>query len=273
MSYEEILVPLLAARSCHLPGNGWIADWCQWFQNNHTLFGICLHHRLHPLESWERCLLLLASVSFGLVATNIVYQMDRYHVYEGGTELLVYENYTITHGMVLLWTLGGVGHSIFDMILWHIMSCPCCHPGGRWGHQRQSVRYKDCGSYALIPVIVTLLGFAIFLVLLRATEEEKRQATNIDDDDNMNNNNNNNAEGNNDYMDDALDIEIHEWESFSFLSQYGIEVFLTWFLHFPIVGTILFSGILGCNGRLPILGGRPRDLKRIEEGRFGFERF
>jgi len=122
-------------------------------------------------------------------------------------------------------------------------------------------------------VIVTLSGFALFLVLLRPTEEEKRQATNIDDDDNMNNNNNNNAEGNNDYMDDALDIEIHEWESFSFLSQYGIEVFLTWFLHFPIVGTILFSGILGCNGRLPILGGRPRDLKRIEEGRFGFERF
>lgn len=58
-------------------------------------------------------------------------------------------------------------------------------------------------------------------------------------------------------------------QSFSFLSKYAIELSLTWFVYFPLVGTIIFSGILGCGGRLPVLGGRPRDIrlyeKRMEE--------
>ena len=254
---EQVLVPLLASQSCHLPGNTWCADWIQWFRNTHILFGICLHHRLHPLESWERCLLLAASISFGLVATNIVYQLDYYDAYDDAEELISYKNYTITHGMLLLWTFGGLFHSIFDMLTWHIMACACCHPGGRWGDQSQSKRYKDCGSYALIPLIAALLGFAAFLVLLRASEEEHQD---MNDDDGVD------AD---DGQQNGIDIEIHDWRSFSFLSQYAIEIALAWFVYFPLLGTIVFSGVLGCKGRLPILGGRPRDLKRVEEGRFG----
>lgn len=39
----------------------------------------------------------------------------------------------------------------------------------------------------------------------------------------------------------------------------AVEVVCSWLIWFPLVATVLFSGILGCF-RLPILGGRPRDL-------------
>jgi hypothetical protein len=52
---------------------------------------------------------------------------------------------------------------------------------------------------------------------------------------------------------------------FTFFVKYAVELFLSWFLYFPIFGTLMFSGILGCGGRLPILGGRPRDKKLIEQ--------
>jgi hypothetical protein len=242
---EETIVPLLAGRSCHLPGNNWRADWIQWFRNNHILFGICLHHPLHPLEWWERSLALAASVSFGLVATNIVYQLDQFDHERMSEELFSVDGHTVTKGMALLWTFGGLGHSIFDMFVWHVMACACCHPGGRWGDSTQSHRFKDCGSYALVPVVLGLLTLAAFFVLVRASEGEDVQDadTNISDIDGL--------------------------KSFSFLTKYTIEVSLAWFVYFPLVGTLLFSGVLGCNGRLPILGGRPRDLKRVEDGRFG----
>lgn len=254
---EEVLVPLLAARSCHLPGNSWMADWIQWFQNTHIIFGICLHHRLHPVEAWERCLLLASSLAYGLMATNILYQINRYNMYNESEVLVSFSGYTITHGMALLWTFGGVCHSIFDILTWHIVACACCHPGGRWGDHSQSKRYKDCGSYALIPLIAALLGFAVYLVLLRATAEENGNATVVDDD----------TVQQSDIV--GTNIDIHDWKAFSFLSQYAIEVALAWFVYSPIVGTMVFSGILGCNGRLPVLGGRARDIKRVQEGRFG----
>lgn len=255
-SEEEVFIPLLASRSFHLPGNNWKQDWIQWFQNNHILFGICLHHRLHPLEGWERCLLLAASVSFGLVATNIhliyQYQLDELEMIPD-EELVSYKGETITLTRILLWTVGGLAHSIFDMAVWHIMACACCHPGGRWGDKKDSKRFKDCGSYALIPLIVAMLVFSIFLVLLRATNPEE-----YDDDTTTTT------------TDGDMDIHIDDWRSFAFLSQYAIELGLAWFVCFPIVGSIAFSGILGCGGRIPVLGGRPRDYRRVQQGIFGF---
>jgi hypothetical protein len=53
-------------------------------------------------------------------------------------------------------------------------------------------------------------------------------------------------------------------ESFRFLLAYFVEVLLSLFVWYPIVTTILFSGVLSCCGRVPYLGGRPkvRDLER-----------
>ena len=274
-SFEDTLIPLLARRSYHIPGNTWVADWCQWFCNNHILFGICFHNRLHPLEWWERTLALAASISFGLVATNIVYvsyQYNRDYMNHELYTLNIFNNeYSLTYGVVLLWTLGGICHSIFDMIIWNIMACACCHPGGKCYSNSFNMcccninnRCKDCGSYMLIPLILVILIMAIFFVLKRAAGIQDHN-NGEDDNDNENANDQDGGDADDFYN---FDVEnIHGIESFHFLAKYSIELLLAWLVYFPIVGTILFSGILGCNGRLPILGGRPRDIKLIEKQR------
>ena len=54
-------------------------------RNNHIVFGLCFHHRWHPIETWERVIVLSASLSYSLVAANIGYVLDwdRYGAEEG----------------------------------------------------------------------------------------------------------------------------------------------------------------------------------------------
>ena len=251
--YEATIIPLLARRSCHLPGNSWCDDWVQYMRNNHLLFGICLHHRLHPLEWWERILAMMGSVSFGLVATMLAALYDVYYPDAMDHVLVAYDQYVITKGMLVLWSLGAICHSLFDFFMWRIMACAICHPGGACADCSMATRCKDCGSFMMIPVILALVGLATIVVLKRASGDE----TGLEDYNNI--------------QDDQFVSwnEIDGAQSFSFLLEYCLELGLAWFVYFPIVGTILFSGILGCNGKLPVLGGRPRDKRLFEEGRIG----
>jgi apolipoprotein N-acyltransferase len=61
-------------------------------------------------------------------------------------------------------------------------------------------------------------------------------------------------------VDDAIQIGyVQGIEYYRFLISWLIEVAASLFVWYPILGTILFSGVLGCY-RLPFLGGRPRDI-------------
>lgn len=253
---DEVIIPLLARRSFHLPANTAMQDWIQWMRNNHILFGTCFHHRLHPIETWERLLVLLGSISFAMVATNIGYLWDWYD----GDDLdfdpkaVVYSwnvppfgtTLDITYGTMILWTFGSTLHSLFDVLVWNLSACACCHPGGRFAKSGIAAKCQDIGSYSLIPFVLGLFGLAGYSSYLRffsgnsALEEE--------------------------YGDDA----INNWTEgklgrYSFLVRFGIELALAWFVFFPILSTIFFSGILGCRGRIPFLGGRPRDKRLVEE--------
>lgn len=267
---EEIIVQLLARRSSHLPGNTWFQDWDQWFRNNHIVFGICFHHPLHPLETWERLVALIGSVAFGLFTTNVAYLWDESHrdVRDDAvlTVWLTDTSFVLTKGLIVLWTVGGVCHSVWDFIVWHIMACACCHPGGRWGENPGSRRYKDCGSFLLIPVVAAVVALACVVVLIRASH------VNIDkkyDDYGNGNGNDNNNNGGDDDVDMSIDTtNITDVRQFSFLAEYAIELGLAWLVYFPVIGTVLFSGCLGC-GRLPILGGRPRDKRLVDQASEG----
>ena len=289
---ESIIIPLLASRSMHIPGNTWYQDWIHYFKNNHILFGICLHHPLHPIQWWKRILAMLGSVSFGIVTTTTMYLWDIYDP-ERMRDTLFYidfmdDQFVFTKGMVLLWTIGGSCHAIFDILVWYIMACSCFHPGGCCYRDRsialnenenenegegslESSRLarqdylKNCGTYLLIPVIGVLLVLMTLGLLVRASFE-----SNDDDMKQMNANYDDNIQYQSEsvsWMSPWRNIQMDqlEVESFSFLAEYFILVSLTWFVYFPIAATILISGILGCNGRIPVLGGRPRDKKRIEK--------
>jgi hypothetical protein len=250
---ESNIIPLLARRSCHLPGNTWKADWIQYMRNNHILFGICLHHPLHPVEWWERILMLVGSTAFGLAATTCVYLWDVSSLsnahYDMDDAAFVWGNYAITKGQIILWTFGCLLHSIFDCCVWNIMACACCHPGGRYYNNSKvnSNRYKDCGSYLLIPIVLAVAAVAVIAVLMRASHQQG------------------NDNQNNDPSWTDINYDYEGVQSFSFLSKYGVELALTWSVYAFGVGTIVFSGILGCYGRLPVLGGRPGDIKRVHE--------
>eukprot|EP00956_Cyclotella_meneghiniana_P012190 scaffold17296_cov66-Cyclotella_meneghiniana.AAC.3 len=70
---ERLLIPKLASRAYHLPGNDFGQDWKQYVLNNHPILGICFHHRLHPLKTGQRLLMLLGSFAFGIAVTNAIY--------------------------------------------------------------------------------------------------------------------------------------------------------------------------------------------------------
>lgn len=274
-TYDEILIPLLAKRSFHLPNNSKLDDWIQWMKNNHIILGICCHHPLHPIETWERFIVLLGSIAFALVATNIAYIWDWYdgNDYEFNPNHIIYtfnfgngddgedngddnvndgddgisasniSEISITYGMLLLWTFGCTFHSIFDILVWNLSACACCHPGGRYGTTLIAKKCHDLGSYLLIPFIVCLLVLAGYSSYLRIM--------------------NSNTELEDVYEDDMItSITNGKLGKFSFFLRFGIELLLAWFLFFPLLSTLLFSGILGCK-TLPLLGGRPYDKKKL----------
>jgi hypothetical protein len=136
---EELLVPLLARKSYHLPGNNWIQDWIQWMRNSHIILGICLHHRLHPIERWERIVVLLGSMGFALLALNMYYVLwwnDPTAMADFDPSEVLYtfnsgggNAFVVTKGMAGLWIVGGVCHSLFDLIVWQAAACSAFHPG------------------------------------------------------------------------------------------------------------------------------------------------
>jgi len=267
---KELLIPALALRSYHLPGYGYCDDWLQYFQNNHPLISLVCHHRLHPIKFPMRLVFLIGSIVFGLTLTNISWLWFFYSgtdedepvvtitlsgyggggsnstvVAEGDDENAI----KITQGMLFLWTIGAALHALFDNTIWYITACVCCIKS------RQHHRFKCWGSYCVILTVLVVTAIATLAVLLRVTLEQQQQEedTMVEED----------ALG---VEDDAVQIRFQDASSYSFLLSYSAEMVLALLVYYPIVGTILFSGILGC-GKLPILGGRPYEVMLEEKSK------
>lgn len=259
---EKRIVPRLAKRAYHLPGYGWGRDWFQYMYNNHPLFGICCHHRLHPLRMGQRLIIFIGSIAAGLAITNVVFLWFNFDQEQGMNDVLFqmtilpnstaihseYQSIEVTRGTAVLWTLGSMSHSIFDLTIWYISACSCCRPGGICS---AIGCLRRCGSYLVVGIVMIVVALATLVVVWRAAEEtqaqyeEEKEELGLDD--------------------DAYPQwgEIQGVSSFSFLVNYAVEVCLALMLYYPIFGTILFSGILGC-GRLPVLGGRPYEVRKEE---------
>jgi hypothetical protein len=273
LTEREETIPALANRAYHLPGYSGCSDWIQFMVNNHPLLGICCYHRLHPIGVRMRLVQLVGSVMFGLVITNIVWlwcifneidqeqkvisvtiggvpQNTTISSYEG---LSSSEEFTITQGMVILWTVGVSLHAIFDQTIWFITACSCCLPGQSLECLQGCRKYSN---YLAVVTVVICTAAATFFVLVRAALEEEDtvgdmpQVTTGED--------------------AADDIDIlfknQHASAYDFLISYATELVLALFVYNPLVGTILFSGILGC-GSIPGLGGRPYELKQEEKKR------
>ena len=242
----------LAARAYHFPGNTWCEDWFQYISNTHTVLGLFFHHPLHPLKLQERLVILFGSIAIGLTISNMTYMWFIKNGVEVEEELFTVNmnwmnmnEVVITKLMLTLWTLGSFLHTVFDLGLWHMKACTICRYGGQIDE-----RMARWGRVVGLFIVVVAMAVGSYAVLLRASIEYKgvgSEGASVEE-----------AIRNNEFY----EIDFGGKRSFRFLLGYLIEFLLAMFVYYPIAVTILFSGVLGCRGRIPILGGRPREIKK-----------
>jgi hypothetical protein len=245
---ERYMIRLLSRRAFHLPNHNWGQDWVQYMKNNHQLFGICFHHELHPLNIPNRLYLLLASTAFGLAVTNCVYlyyaftddEMDKLliNIIIDDQSPLNFQNIEaleITYGMVTLWTVGGLLHTLFDICMWYLSACACFLSGASCS---RNGKYKLVGSYIVVAIAAVLVALALFVVLLRAAYDRRLRLAQ-----------------------EGIVLEDFEWDelsrirNFSFLLGYLIELSLVYFAYYPI---LISLGFFGC---IPFLG-RTKEIQK-----------
>jgi hypothetical protein len=270
---EKELIAALGLRSYHLPGNNWCQDWLQYFANNHPIFGICCHHKGHPIGMRMRIINLFGSIVFGLCVTNVIWLWFLYSTEDANTALVTISsggfslggnnatnNATIinndsiivsgqgiqlTEGMVALWTVGGGLHALFDNTIWYVTACVCCLPGGS---MERLGRYRWCGSYMAIFAVVVFTACASFAVVLRASLDSNEQNVDLSD------------IGTAGINDDNIKLgQTDDASAYEFMIGYGVELVLALLVYYQLVGTILFSGVLVW-GKIPVLGGRPYEV-------------
>lgn len=163
--HEELyFIRLLSRKAMHLPNGNWWSDWVNFIKNNHPLFGMCFHHELHPLKVQHRLYLLLASVSFGLTATNCVYLYNAYNNEEMSKVLIEFalkedsplnveniEALEITYGTFALWTFGGLLHGAFDISIWYFSACACFVSGASCGNNARNY-CQTVASYVVLAL-------------------------------------------------------------------------------------------------------------------------
>ena len=160
------IVPKLAARSYHLEaGNSWCQDWLQYQKNTHPLFSICFHHPLHPIKRFQRIIILVGSIAFGLAITNVVY-LGFLKSEEAGTAVnYIYDqtgklsetiaqhtSIQVEQSLLFLWTVGSCLHSMFDLSIWYLAACACFRPGGVFGQR------PFCQNFGLYISVLLVVG-------------------------------------------------------------------------------------------------------------------
>jgi hypothetical protein len=265
------IVPALANRNFHLPGNNYFKDWIQYFCNNHPVLGICWAHPLHPITLCQRLIVLTGSICSGMIITNAVYLWFLNYSEDGvdgefvsvtlgggnftaaNTTAYYVNHVSVTNHQVFLWTVGGAMHSIFDLSVWYISACACCHVGGSL---ECCGGLKWIGSYLVFAVVLISAAAASLAVVLRATLDANDNGVKLED---------LKSAG---IFDDMIQLgDTKGAKDFQFLLSWVIEVALALFLYNPIIGTILFTGVCGCGGLLPFMGGRPREMEIAERRR------
>ena len=241
----RVLVPLLAMQCYHLPGNNWRQDLFQYVSNNHPIFGICLHHKLHPIGAKTRIVALVGTLVFGLALTSFFELL--YIKYPSYQKTLISfgdaeTGWTLTSGMLSLWTVGGGLHTAYNLFMWHIAACSCMREGGCMESAPKFCKCPNFGKTFLRIFVIVIVALTIFVVCLKVVIANDEEAT----------------------LGSVTDLDNYQSaDDFGFILAYLVGMALSFFLWYFLGLFVLFSGVLGCK-KLPVLGGRPREVA-IEE--------
>jgi hypothetical protein len=204
-----------------------------------------------------RMLAFFGSVVFGLTITNIIYMAfileDQpfnksfvnvtltNHAITGNAALdNQVSHFEVTNGLIALWTVGSALNALYDNLIWSVAACACCLEGGRYEHL---LRYRKFLPLIVMFLVVGTAATATLVVLIvatvRSTDKNEQTAK---------------------LLGISYDTRAH---SYRFPLSYGLEVLFSLAIWYPLMGTLLFSGVLGC-GRMPIFGGRPYEMRALE---------
>lgn len=249
---ENEIIPALANRSYHLPGNTYCEDIIQYYRNNHPIISIFCHHVQHPIKFRMRLLQLFGSIVCGLTLTNAIWLWFYFSGSDENEPVITIpisdgtstetngrtqEEFTVTQGMIYLWTVGGTIHAIYDNTIWYISACVCCLSSENLD------TYRKWGTYFIVTTVLTFTAIATLALLLRTSVEEAQ----------------------NDNDDGIVEVSFHDKYVFEFLISYATEFVLALCVYYPVVAYILFSGVLACGFNIPILGGRPYEVAMAEK--------
>jgi hypothetical protein len=208
---------------------------------------------------------------------------------------------SVTNGNIALWTFGVTLHALYDNTIWSLAACACFMDHQKMKVTEKMKRYQRTGSYLAMLSVLFILALTTFVVIVRGsldedgdgqislTEEKSlngifstkdnntdtstttagSSASNwtVYDDDIFNStfmkNNTTSVNNNNTTTIVSSYKQATRGHRYAFLVSYCIELVLSYTIFYPIIGTILFSGILTC-GRYPVLGGRPYEIRQEE---------
>lgn len=128
---------------------------------------------------------------------------------------------------------------------------------GRGMTEEKLARYRSTGVFFVMLSVVVVTALATLAVTLRAAlnSGDTANTTPVD------------ASQVDSYglHDDQVQLfQVDGANDFEFVIAYAVELALNYFFYYPVIGTILFSGILTC-GRYPVWGGRPFEVKEEAE--------
>lgn len=288
---EHFIRGKLARRAYHLPDNTYCQDYRQYIANCHLIFGLFCYDKRSPVRIKHRVLLLCGSLAFGLNITNIIYLWGNqvFHddeitsafrewattkiptnIFNGtkATNTILEDTiledastrFKVDMGsqLTILWTVGAGIHAAFDMALWHMISCGYCSYSSNATNNRQ-----DCFIFgwttaiSIVMLMIIATSVVLYFRVFPMTDEEDgirvdEQLISLTDD----------------VVEPAEVMGFLLEGDFSFILAFIIEFAVSLFIWTPFLMTTLFTGLLGC-GRIPCIGGRPREVWKERNGKDG----
>lgn len=280
----------LARRAYHLPDNTYCQDYKQYISNCHLIFGLFCYDYRSPVRMKHRLLLLCGSLAFGLNVTNVIYLWGNqvFHdeeitsafrewattiipanIYNGTVATNTILEDTILEDasarlkvdmgsqLTILWTVGAGIHAAFDMALWHMVSCGYCSYSSNATNRQDCLIFGWTTAISIVMLMIIATCVVVYFRVFPMTEDE--DGIRIDE-----------------QLLSLMDDEVEPAEvmgfllqgDFSFILAFIIEFAVSLFIWTPFLMTTLFSGLLGC-GRVPCIGGRPREVWKERNGKDG----
>lgn len=290
--YDDFIQGKLARRAYHLPNNTYCQDYRQYIANCHLIFGLFCYDKRSPVTIKHRILLLCGSLAFGLNITNIMYLWGNqvFHddeitsafrewattkiptnIYNGTTATNTILEDTILEDasarfkvdmgsqLTILWTVGAGIHAAFDMALWHMISCGyCSYSSNATNSSRQDfLIFGWTTAITIVMLMIIATSVVLYFRVFPMTDDEDgiridEQLISLTDD----------------IVEPAEVMGFLLSGDFSFILAFIIEFAVSLFIWTPFLMTTLFSGLLGC-GRIPCIGGRPREVWKERNGKDG----